>query len=103
MRKGVWRARAVCATETASVAELWTPDSRPPVGELEALQAVCGACPVRPSCARDALSESAQCGVYAGVWVPEARNAGSWRAARRRLAVIAGGGGRHRGRVGGAA
>lgn len=98
-----WRSQAVCFVETAAVPELWTPDRRPPARDLAALRGICASCPVRRQCAHDAITTDAQSGVYAGIWVPEARHSRYWSYARaqlRRIATTPAPGGRS---IGGAA
>lgn len=86
-----WRERAVCLVETGGAPELWTSDRRPPAAVRTHLEQICRRCPVRRDCAAFALTTGAQCGMYAGVWVPEGTQSGgaAWAAAMGRLRTIA--------------
>lgn len=70
---------------------MWTPDRRPADAALARMQRICLGCPVRAECAFDASTSGAQCGVYAGVWVPGAQHRTKWIAAHRRLRQIGAG------------
>jgi len=85
-----WRDRAVCHLETGAAPELWTPDRRPPRSVRVHLEAMCRRCPVRRRCAAEAVSTAAECGIYAGVWVPQLHQLDTWLAAMGELRVIAG-------------
>jgi len=69
---------------------LWTPDRRPGRAVRVHLEEMCRRCPVRRRCAADAVSTAAECGMYAGVWVPQLHQLDAWVAAMAKLRVIAG-------------
>jgi Transcription factor WhiB len=85
-----WRRRAVCLLETGDAPELWTSDRRPARAVRLHLEQMCQRCPVRRECAADAVKSGAQCGMYAGVWVPERKDNNGWGAAMGELQRIGG-------------
>ncbi|MBS4730553.1 WhiB family transcriptional regulator [Mycobacterium sp. SM1] len=84
-----WRLEAVCYLESADAPELWTPERRPPRNVRVHLEAMCQRCPVRRQCAEDAVLAQTETGMYAGVWVPERKEANGWGAAMDELRRIA--------------
>lgn len=84
-----WQQQAVCALETPDAPWIWTPDRRPRQEQREHLGQMCQRCPVRRTCAAEAIEEDSQSGVYAGVWVPEQVDRAAWAAARAQLRLIA--------------
>lgn len=85
-----WQRRAVCVQETSDAPELWTPDRKPARAVRVHLEQMCQRCPVRRTCAANAVSAGAEAGMYAGVWVPQRSAKKSWAAAMQRLVLIAG-------------
>lgn len=84
-----WGHQAVCHRETPDAPELWTPERRPVTKWFTHLQQMCQRCPVRQRCAREAVRNGDQCGVYAGVFVPDRRKEDRWTEAMAALAAIA--------------
>lgn len=87
-----WQRDAVCYRETSAAPELWTPDKRPGVAVRRELERMCHRCPVRRTCATEAVSDGAEAGMYAGVWVPELKTstAARWHEAMAALREIGG-------------
>jgi len=85
-----WQRRAVCVQETSDAPELWTPDRKPARIVRVHLEQMCQRCPVRRTCAANAVNTGAETGMYAGVWVPQRSAEKSWVAAMQRLQLIAG-------------
>lgn len=86
-----WQRWAVCVQETSDAPELWTPDRKPAGAVRVHLERMCRRCPVRRTCAANAVHTGAQAGMYAGVWVPQRRPEKAWVAAMQRLVLVAGG------------
>jgi WhiB family redox-sensing transcriptional regulator len=85
-----WQRRAVCVLETPDAPEVWTPDRKPARTVRLHLEQMCQRCPVRRDCALNAVTNGAETGMYAGVWVPQQSERKSWAAAMQRLERIAG-------------
>lgn len=85
-----WGQHAVCHRETPDTPELWTPERRPVAKVWPHLQQMCQRCPVRQRCAQEAVHNGDQCGIYAGVFVPDRRNEVRWDEAMAALRGIAG-------------
>ncbi len=85
-----WTRLAVCVQETSDAPELWTPDRKPARAVRVHLEQMCQRCPVRRTCADNAVNTDAEVGMYAGVWVPQRSAEKSWVAAMQRLQLIAG-------------
>jgi hypothetical protein len=85
----VWGREAVCAVETGAVPELWTSDRRPTGVVGAELERMCARCPVLAQCARQALEDRAESGIYAGVWVPGLDQQQRWQRAMDALRVVA--------------
>lgn len=86
----LWRRKAVCFVEMPDAPEVWTPPRKPPLAVLVPLEQMCQRCPVRRECARDAVASEAECGMYAGVWVPEHKESNGWSPAMAKLCEVAG-------------
>lgn len=82
-----WRSQALCSLETPDAPELWTPKRAPVRGVRVHLERMCQRCPVRSACAAWAVQTEAECGMYAGVWVPNQGDAG-WGPAMEQLRGI---------------
>jgi WhiB family redox-sensing transcriptional regulator len=85
-----WQRRALCALETGAAPELWTSDKCPEPVVRRHLEQMCARCPVRRQCAAEAVDSYAQCGMYAGVWVPDYRRINKWLDAMEALREVAG-------------
>lgn len=83
-----WTLNAACRLNVD-----WTPEKEPSDGLRLAMASVCSGCTVRRPCASQALNEAAESGMYAGVWLPNAkcgsRRSVKWQDARRHLKAIA--------------
>lgn len=90
IRGQLWRHEAVCFVEMPDAPEVWTPQRKPRLAVLIPLEQMCGRCPVQRNCALDAVSSGAECGVYAGVWVPERKETNGWSPAMKKLREVAG-------------
>lgn len=84
-----WRRKAVCAVETSSAPELWTPDRLPPIAVRKSMESMCHRCPVLRRCADDAVRNDDEGGLFAGVWVPHRGERTRWDDAIQRLREIA--------------
>lgn len=84
-----WSQQAVCHRETPDTPQLWTPERRPAANVWTHLQAMCQRCPVRRRCAQEAVHNAYQCGIYAGVFVPERSKEARWGEAMATLRAIA--------------
>lgn len=85
-----WKRQGVCVVETPDAPEIWTPDRKPARNVWVHLEQMCQRCPVRPTCAAEAVADQAQAGMYAGVWVPQQTEKKAWADAMQRLEHIAG-------------
>lgn len=90
IRGQMWRRDAVCFREMPDAPEVWTPQRKPRLAVLVPLEQMCRRCPVRRDCALDAVSSETECGMYAGVWVPERKETNGWSPAMKKLREVAG-------------
>ncbi len=85
-----WKRQAVCARETSAAPELWTSDRRPTGVFRVELTRMCQRCPVRRQCAAAAIADGAECGIYAGIYVPERKRShgSAWESAMVQLQAV---------------